>query len=103
MDDVLHNERISENSAYKLLKSYRRRMMIFCLGGSLAPLVLYLAGTTLKPEIFASPLVGGRITLGIVLSIAIFIGSWLFTGYYTYVANTKLDKLQSQILAEVAA
>lgn len=103
MDDVLRNERISQNSAYKLLKSYRRRMMIFCLGGSLAPLALYLAGTILRPEIFASPLAGGRLTLGIALSMAIFVGSWLFTGYYTYVANTKLDKLQSQVLAEVAA
>lgn len=95
-----HNDIINNYPEYKILRQSRRRIMLICTAGSLLPLFAYIGIAILNPNLLSTPLAGGGVSIGMAMGLVIFIVSWLMTGLYTSVANSRLDKLQSRIVAE---
>ncbi|WP_322994166.1 DUF485 domain-containing protein [Castellaniella sp.] len=97
----MNNNIIINDPAYQNLRRSRRQIMLFCTVCCLLPLAIYIGMAILNPLLLAVPVsAGGGVSVGMAMGLVVFIISWLMTGLYTYIANSRLDELQSRIVAE---
>ena len=55
------------------------------------------------PKFLATPIGDGVITIGIPIGLAVIISAFLLTGIYVWVANSRFDEMNRELIKEVAA
>ncbi len=90
--------RIRANPQFQRLESTRRRF-----GWTLAIIMLviyygFIALVAFAPSVIGQS-VGGSITIGLVLGVAVILSAIVLTGIYVVRANGQFDDLQGQVIA----
>lgn len=87
---------------YEQLKSQRRRLAFACAGICLGLTGLLIVTAIFWPGVLTHDLgSGGAVNSGMVYGVGLIFVSWLLTGVYIHVANTRFDPLCERVLTKV--
>ncbi|MBX7020916.1 DUF485 domain-containing protein [Providencia rettgeri] len=87
---------------YEQLKSQRRRLAFACAGICLGLTGLFIVMAIFWPTVLTHDLGGGgAVNAGMVYGIGLIVVSWLLTGVYIHIANTRFYPLCERVLAKV--
>lgn len=103
---MLSNEeicrRLSGLPEYERLKSQRRRLAFACAGLCLGLCAGFILAAVLWPAALAHPLNDqGTVTSGLLYAVGLILLSWLLTGAYIHIANSRFDPMRDRLLAQV--
>ena len=98
------SQALSGLQEYEQLKSQRRRLAFACAGICLGLTSLFIVTAIFWPGALSYALDSkGAVTNGMLYAIGLIFVSWLLTGVYIHVANTRFDPLCERVLAKVRA
>ncbi|GEQ78152.1 membrane protein [Comamonas testosteroni] len=103
---MLSNEeicrRLPGHPGYEQLKAQRRRMAFAFAGVCLGLCMAFILTAVLSPASLAVPLNrAGTLTGGVACAIGLIALSWVLTGIYIHIANTRFDASYERLLSEV--
>jgi uncharacterized membrane protein (DUF485 family) len=95
---------LSSHPEYKKLKSQRRRIAFGFAGVCLGLCMVFILTAVLSPGILAHPLNSqGTLTTGLLCATGLILLSWLLTGAYIHIINTRFDPMFESLLSRVRA
>lgn len=95
-------ERIRNHPKFQELARSRARLAWSLTALVLGGYYLFMLVVAFFPKLLHTPLsAGSQLTYGIPVAAAVIVLSWLFTGWYVRVANTRFDTLSAELLEEL--
>lgn len=99
-DEILR--RLPGHPAYERLKTLRRRMAFGFAGICIGLCTAFILTAVFSPAALAVPVNGiGTVTSGLLCATGLILLSWLLTGAYIHIANTRFDAMCTRLLSEV--
>ncbi|WP_244138467.1 DUF485 domain-containing protein [Burkholderia stabilis] len=105
---MLSNEeicrRLPGHPGYEQLKTQRRHIAFAFAGVCLGLCMTFILAAVLSPGSLAVPLNReGTLTSGVAYATGLILLSWILTGIYIHIANTRFDAMCEQLLSGVRA
>jgi uncharacterized membrane protein (DUF485 family) len=96
------HERIQENPKFRALVRRRTRLATVLAATILAIYFGFILLVAYAPGFLAMPVAGGVTTIGVPIGIFVILAAFALTGVYVARANTTFDRMNNDILRELA-
>lgn len=102
MEDLYRS--IHEHPEFSRLESERARLGWSLTGITLLAYFSFILIVAFRPALFAQPVVSGSvITWGIPIGLLVILFSFLLTGIYVHLANTRFDPAREALIRDIRA